>query len=140
MSQSVLLDTGVIVALLDRSERRHADCARAIQGLGATLITCEAVVAEACYLLRGLPGARGAVLANVGKGNFQIPFHLTAEAGDVATLMERYADVPMDLADACLVRLAELVDTPRILTLDADFRTYRWQRRRIFNLLVEPGT
>ncbi|GDX78325.1 pilus biogenesis protein [Deltaproteobacteria bacterium] len=140
MSQSVLLDTGVIVALLDRSERRHADCARAIQGLGATLITCEAVLAEACYLLRGVQGASAAVLANVGKGTFQIPFHLASEAGDVATLMERYADVPMDLADASLVRLAELVDTPRILTLDADFRTYRWQRRRVFDLLVEPGT
>ena len=140
MSQSVLLDTGVIVALLDRSERRHEDCARAIQGIGAHLVTCEAVVAEACYLLRGIPGAPAAVLANVEKGTFQVPFHLTAEAGDVATLMERYADVPMDLADACLVRLAELVDTPRILTLDGDFRTYRWQRRRVFDLLVEPGT
>lgn len=140
MRQSVLLDTGVIVALLDRSERRHAECARAIQGLGAALITCEAVVAEACYLLRGVPGAPAAVLANVSKGVFQVPFQLTAEAGDVASLMERYADVPMDLADACLVRLAELVDSPRILTLDADFRTYRWQRRRVFNLLVEPET
>lgn len=140
MRPSVLLDTGVIVALLDRSERRHADCARAIQGLGAALITCEAVVAEACYLLRGVPGAPAAVIANVGKGIFQVPFQLTAEASEVATLMERYADLPMDLADACLVRLAELVDTPRILTLDADFRAYRWKRRRVFALLVEPGT
>lgn len=140
MSQSVLLDTGVIVALLDRSERRHTDCVRAIQGIGAHLLTCEAVVAEACYLLRGVPGAAAAVLANVEKGVFQLPFQLTPEAGEVALLMGRYADVPMDLADACLVRLAELVDTPRILTLDADFRTYRWQRRRVFDLLVEPGT
>lgn len=136
----MLLDTGVIVALLDRSERRHADCGRAIQGIGAVLVTCEAVVAEACYLLRGVPGASAAVLANVEKGIFQVPFQLAGEAGDVATLMERYADVPMDLADACLVRLAELLDTPRILTLDADFRTYRWHRRRVFDLLVEPGT
>lgn len=140
MSQPVLIDTGVIVALLDRSERRHADCARAIQGLGSALVTCEAVLAEACYLLRGVSGTPAAVLANVGKGIFQVPFHLTAEAGEVAALMERYADVPMDLADACLVRLAEMVDTPRILTLDADFRTYRWKRRRVFDLLVEPGS
>ena len=140
MSQSVLLDTGVIVALLDRSERRHGDCTRAIQGLGAALVTCEAVVAEACYLLRGVPGASVAVLANVGKGTFQMPLQLANEADEVAALMERYADVPMDLADACLVRLAELVDTPRILTLDGDFRTYRWKRRRVFDLLVEPGT
>ena len=136
----MLLDTGVIVALLDRSERRHADCVRAITGLGSALLTCEAVVAEACYLLRGVPGASSSVLANVEKGVFQISFHLGDESADVSTLMDRYADVPMDLADACLVRMAELADTPRILTLDADFRTYRWRRRRVFELLVEPGT
>lgn len=140
MSQAVLLDTGVIVALLDRSERRHGDCVRALKGLGAALITCEAVVAEACYLLRAVEGAPAAVLANVAKGTFQVPFHLAPEAGEVAALMARYSDVPMDLADACLVRLAEVLGTPRILTLDADFRAYRWQRRRVFDLLVEPGS
>jgi len=140
LSRTVLLDTGVIVALLDRSERRHADCARAIQGIGAHLVTCEAVLAEACYLLRGVPGGPAAVLANVEKGTFQLPFHLAADAKEVAGLIDRYADVPIDLADACLVRLAELVDSPRILTLDADFRTYRWRRRRVFDLLVEPET
>jgi predicted nucleic acid-binding protein len=140
LSQSVLLDTGVLVALLDRSERRHADCVRAITGLGSALLTCEAVIAEACYLLRGIPGASSSILSNVEAGVFRIPFQLAGESGDVAALMDRYADVPMDFADACLVRMADLVDTPRILTLDADFRTYRWRRRRVFDLLVEPGT
>lgn len=138
MNPSVLLDTGFIVALLDRSERRHGECVRAIQGLGAALVTCEAVVAEACYLLRGVPGAPAAVLANVGNGTFQVPFNLSTQADDVARLMERYADIPMDLADACLVRLAELHDSPRILTLDADFHVYRWKQRRVFDLLLDP--
>ena len=140
MTSPVLLDTGVIVALLDRSERRHADAVAAIQGLGSRLATCEAVIAEACYLLRGVPGAGEAVLANVEKGVFQIPFRLADEAGTVGGLLLRYRDQPMDLADACLVRLAELLDTPRILTLDADFRTYRWRGRRVFDLLLEPGS
>ena len=140
MIPPVLIDTGVIVALLDRSERRHADCVRAIGGLGAAMVTCEAVIAEACYLLRSVPGAPAAVLSNVEKGTFQVAFRLAEHAAGVATLLNRYADQPMDLADACLVELADLLGTPRILTLDGDFRTYRWRRRRAFELLVEPGT
>ena len=55
----VLLDTGCIVALLDRSERNHERCARALAHLEAPLLTCEAAIAESCYLLRNLEGARG---------------------------------------------------------------------------------
>ena len=140
MSPAVLVDTGVIVALLDRSERRHADAVAAIHGLGAYLATCEAVIAEAVYLLRAVPGAPEAVLANVHSGVFRIPFRLADEADAVGALMARYRDQPMDLADACLVRLAEILDTPRILTLDSDFCTYRWRKRRVFDLLVDPGS
>lgn len=79
----------------------------------------------------------------VPKGWTLQPVHEVAvadvlEADDVARLMERYADIPMDLADACLVRLAELHDSPRILTLDADFHVYRWKQRRVFDLLLDP--
>ena len=70
----VLLDTGVIVALLDRSERLHRACAGAIRELKAPLITCEAVIAESCYLRRNLSGASEAVIENVAAGIFQIPF------------------------------------------------------------------
>ena len=72
----VLLDTGVIVALLDRSERLHLACARAVRELKAPLMTCEAVIAESCYLLRNLSGASEAVIENVAAGIFQIPFQL----------------------------------------------------------------
>jgi len=139
LTPSVLLDTGVIVALLDRRERRHHDCVRALTGLGARLVTCEPVIAEACYLLRAVPGASEAVLANVARGSFSLGLRLAEEAEAVASLMSRYADQPMDLADACLVRMADLLDTGRILTLDADFRCYRWRSRRAFDLLVAPG-
>ena len=72
----VLLDTGVIVALLDRSETEHASCVATLEGLGHPIVTCEAVIAESCYLLRGLQGASEAVLENVERGVFQIPFGL----------------------------------------------------------------
>lgn len=131
----ILIDTGCVVALLDRREREHQRCLEAIAGLSGPLVTCEAVVAEACYLLRGVPGAADAVLENVEKQTFEIPFRLDRATKAIRALMRRYASVPMDFADACLVHLAEELDVGRILTLDADFAIYRWRRTRPFERL-----
>ncbi|TMQ20448.1 MAG: PIN domain-containing protein [Deltaproteobacteria bacterium] len=132
----VVLDTGVIVALLDRSERNHARCVEATESIAAPLVTCEAVIAEACYLLREIHGAADAVLDNVESGVFEIPFRLTGASRGIRLLMKRYARVPMDFADACLVQLADELGTGRILTLDSDFRIYRWRKQRAFDLLI----
>jgi predicted nucleic acid-binding protein len=132
----VLLDTGPIVALLDRSEQRHHVCADLITRLDSPLVTCEAVVAEACYLLRGMAGAAEAVLANVERGNFLIPYRAAGRAIKLAKLIKKYADRPMDFADACLVDMASELRTGRILTLDSDFRFYRWGRSRTFELIL----
>ena len=137
MSHHVLLDTGAIVALLDRSERHHTQVVEVVSSLDAELVTCEAVIAEACYLVRNIAGAPEAVLENVERGVFQIPLRLASEAATVRALAKRYRSVPMDLADACLVRVAELVGSGRILTLDSDFDVYRWRRTRKFERLVE---
>jgi uncharacterized protein len=132
----VLLDTGVIVALLDRSENFHQACAAAIRELEAPLITCEAVLAESCYLLRNLPGAAEAVIENVAAGIFQIPFQLPREALAVQQVLRKYRDRKIDLADACLICLAEEFGTADILTLDKDFEVYRWSRRKPFRILL----
>ena len=136
MTHAVLLDTGVIVALLDRSERAHERCVRALSELAAPLVTCEAAIAESCYLVRSMKGAGEAVIENVERGIFAIPFRLDASAKPVRRLLKKYADVPMDLADACLVHLATELKTGRILTLDSDFQVYRWGRNRPFENLV----
>ena len=107
-----------------------------MSGLEAPLITCEAVIAESCYVLREMRGAASAVLDNVERGIFQIPYRLAGNAGGVVKLLRKYADVPMDFADACLVDMASDYQTGRILTLDADFRVYRWGRNRPFDLLL----
>jgi predicted nucleic acid-binding protein len=133
----VLLDTGVIVALLDRSERRHEACAEAVRELEAPLITCEAVIAESCYLLRNLAGAAGAVIDNVAAGIFQIPFQLSREAASVKQVLRKYRDRQIDLADACLIRLADEFGAADILTLDRDFAVYRWGKNKAFRML--PG-
>lgn len=132
-----MLDTGCIVALLDRSEQHHKHCAEVVASLDGPLITCEAAIAESCYLLRDLRGAAQAVLENVESGVFLIPYRLAGNAARLLRLMKKYGDVPMDFADACLVDLATQFEAGRILTLDADFRIYRWGRNRPFDLLLE---
>jgi predicted nucleic acid-binding protein len=131
------LDTGFIVALLDRSEQYHEQCAQLVTSLDTPLVTCEAVIAESCHLLRGLKGAPVAVLENVERGNFLVPYRVTENAARLRKLMSKYANVPMDFADACLVDVATEMRTGRILTLDHDFQTYRWGRNRPFDLLVD---
>ena len=132
----VLVDTGVIVALLDRSETRHVQCVTVMEDLERPLVTCEAVIAESCYLLRGLPGAAETILENVERGVFQIPFQLSRSAAPVRSIMRKYRDLPGDFADACLIHLAGELNTGDILTLDRDFELYRWRRNRPFCLLV----
>jgi predicted nucleic acid-binding protein len=132
----VLLDTGVIVALLDRSERYHRACVDAIEAIGAPLVTCEAVLSESCYLLRDMPGAADAILANVSSGVFQIPFQLSRSASGIMKIFHKFRDREVDLADACLIYLATALKSGRILTLDRDFLVYRWGGNRPFDLLV----
>jgi predicted nucleic acid-binding protein len=132
----VLLDTGVIVALLDRSETHHAQCVTVMEGLERPLVTCEAVIAESCYLLRGVPGAAETILENVARGVFQIPFQLSRSAAPVRAIMRKYRDLRVDFADACLIHLADELNAGDILTLDRDFGLYRWRRYRPFSLLV----
>ena len=133
----VLLDTGVIVALLDRSEKFHAACAGAIRTMAAPLITCEAVIAESCYLLRNLAGAPEAILENVAAGIFQVPFQISREPGGVRLVLRKYRDRKINLADACLICLAEEFETGDILTLDKDFAVYCWSKKKPFRIL--PG-
>jgi predicted nucleic acid-binding protein len=135
---SGLVDTGAIVALLDRSEHHHKHCAGAIGEIEAPLLTCEAVIAETCYLLREIKNAVDAVLENVEKGVFLVPYRVTGKTFGLRRLLKKYAEVPMDFADACLVGMANEYQTGRILTLDRDFRIYRWGKNRPFDLVVEP--
>ena len=131
------LDTGVVVALLDRSERHHVQCASVVAKPGRPLVTCEAVIAESCYLLRRLSGAPELVLENVARGVFLIPFQLSRVATPVQNIMRKYSDLPADFADACLIHLVDELNTGEILTLDRDFAHYRWRKTRRFDLLID---
>lgn len=135
MADSLLLDTGPLVALLDASERRHADCAAFFKGWTGRVVTTEAVVTEATHLLSGA-GAPSACLEFVLRGGARVmPWH-EARLERVLELLRKYADVPMDYADATLVALAEENAVGLVFTLDRrGFETYRWDGRRKFRLV-----
>src|SRR6266705_3806998 len=127
MAASVLADAGFLVALLSRRDANHAWAAAQAPRHPPPWKTCEAVLSEAFHLLgtRGGPGLaalirRGAVLSS---------FHLDEEVEAALKLMQKYADVPMSVADACLVRMTEVSTDPVLLTTDADFRIYRRHSR-----------
>ena len=133
---AVLLDTSMVVGLLDRRDAAHAVCVEALELVNRPMVTCEAVVSESCFLLNHIPGAPEQVILNLERGMFQIGFQFSASVNAVRSLMRKYSDVPIDFADACLIQMAEELDTGDILTLDSDFRHYRWRKSKPFNLLI----
>ena len=131
-----LVDTSFIVALYNRSDRRHAQCELMLDAIKQPAVTCEAVISESCFMLRQVRGAATDLLATIESGALEIRFHLDRSVGKVRTLLDKYRDFHASFADACLVQMADELDTGDILTLDSDFKHYRWRRNRSFNLLI----
>ena len=132
----VLLDTGPIVALLSADDVNHKRAMSVFGDTAPPFRCCEAVLAEACFLMRKVhPAGPAEVLALGRKGVYEIGLSLTEQSAAVEALLRKYADRPVSLADACLIRCAELHDEPRVFSFDADFRVYRWERNRRFELL-----
>ncbi len=136
MDKSIIVDTGPLVAFLNRTDRFHQWIKEKWERISPPLLTCEAVLTETCFLLRHLSGGSHAVLELVNRGVIQTPFHLEAEVQSIKKLVKRYADVPMSLADACLVRMAEQRAQSKVLTLDPDFRIYRKNSRHVIPILI----
>jgi predicted nucleic acid-binding protein len=138
MSGNALVDTGAILALLDRTDRWHKACADAFQQLRLPLLTSEAVLTELFHLIGDGRAEMEAAWALVRSGAIFLATIEDAELRDVHTLMSRYWDRPMDFADATLVYLAKRESLSTVLTVDhADFGTYRIAGRRRFRVL--PG-
>jgi len=126
----VLVDTGPLVALLNRRDRHHRWAREVFGTLQPPLGTCEAVLSEACFLLRRFPGGQDAVLSLLEHRVIEPAFSMSAEIPALRALMARYASVPMSLADACLVRMSELDGDSVVVTLDRDFAIYRRNHRQ----------
>jgi predicted nucleic acid-binding protein len=131
-----VIDTGPLVALLNRRDRHHAWIREVLDTVEPPISTCEAVVSEACFLLAGLEGGQDAVLALLSNGIVKVDFRMLSEIDALQTLMRKFANVPMSLADACLVRMTELDAQSAIVTLDGDFRVYRRNRRQVIPTIM----
>ena len=129
MARNVLVDAGFLVALLSSRDTHHQWAVTQASELPPPWSTCEAVLSEAFHLIgdRGVPN----LAALLRRRAVLISFTLAENPDPVLKLIEKYSNVPMSLADACLVRMTETLADPIILTTDEDFRVYRRHSRQV---------
>jgi predicted nucleic acid-binding protein len=132
----VIIDTGPLVAFLVKEETHHHWVIEQFQNLPAPFLTCDAVLTEAFFLVRKLPHGTAKFFALLNSGLLDIDFSMIAEGPALEKLVHRYANVPMSLADACLVRLSKLHPQTVVFTLDQDFQIYRQEGRQPIPLLM----
>jgi predicted nucleic acid-binding protein len=132
----VLLDTGPLVALLSRDDEHHERARRLFASCTPPFRCCESVVAEACFLMRKVDAIGPAeVIALARRGLFEIAIAVGEHWTNIEALLKKYSNRRISLADASLIRCAELHDEPRIATFDNDFSIYKWGRARKFEVL-----
>lgn len=136
MSKVIIVDTGFLVALLNRSEQYHTWVKTQLSNISAALLTCEPVITETCFLLQKIHQREDTVLNLINRGKIQVPFHIDEESLIIRELMQDYQSVPMSLADACLVRMTEIYPNSILLTLDSDFTIYRRNKKQMISLII----
>jgi predicted nucleic acid-binding protein len=132
----IIADMGVIAALLNPKDQWREWTVNQWRQLPAPFLTCEAVITEACFLLHHTKDGEQDVLSLIDAGILQIDFSLSAEVLAVKRLIKKYKDVPMSLADACLVRMSEMIDNSVVFTLDSDFHIYRKNSKQKIDLII----
>ena len=138
LTPPTIVDTGPLYAVLDRRDSHHAWAGAALESLTPPLLTCEAVISETSFLLRRTGRDTSLPLRLLERGIVRVAPVLTSgdEIARVRRMMDRYQNVPMSLADACLVRLAEQHPSAHVLTIDSDFGVYRRNDRHPIPLLT----
>jgi predicted nucleic acid-binding protein len=135
----IIVDSGFWLALVDKKDIYHEAAKQALKKYNEPLITTWCVITETCYLLLTRKGVKAQVafINSLNQGLFTV-FNLEPEHGlKIAQLMEKYADLPMDLADVSLVILAEHLGHGCIFSIDQrDFNTYRWKQSYPFENLL----
>ena len=134
MPRSCLVDSGALVALLDRREAHHAWARETLTRQPAPWLTCESVLSETLFLLREPQAV--ALDRLLRRRHLQLAMNLADQLGAVLDLRAKYASVPMSLADACLVRMSETLPDPIVVTTDSDFTIYRRHSRQVVPCLL----
>jgi predicted nucleic acid-binding protein len=132
--KTFITDSSTLVALISRDDQHHGWIAAQAGSLPLPWLTCEPVLAEAFHLVgeRGAPKLRELLRRRA----IILAFDLSTELETVLVLMDKYAEVPMSLADACLVRMTETLPDPVVLTTDSDFKIYRRHSRQVVPCLM----
>jgi predicted nucleic acid-binding protein len=131
-----ILDAGPLIAAINRGDRYHRWARDTIARLGPPFHSCPEVMAEAA----AMTGQPAAIVEMIQTGDIVLAFNLAEQAASVLALLRKYADHDMDLADACIVRMTELVRECRVVTLDrADFSVYRRNGRDLIPLIAPPA-
>lgn len=124
--QSTLVDAGPLIALVDRSDRWHRACVSALRSIPGRLLTVWPAFVEAMYLLGKMAGGQERLFELAERRAMDFAALGPADFPRMRELMRKYRDLPMDLADAALVRVAEREKIRRVFTLDRrDFELYR---------------
>ncbi len=135
---TLIADTGPLVALFDRGDAYHDWAKRGLGRVSERLVTSESVVSEVLFLLAGLRRSRAAFLGFWGEGGLRVAVEANRDPESLVALLSKYADIPMSLADASVVRLSELNPDAKVWTLDTDFKIYRRFGRRVIPLFDWP--
>jgi uncharacterized protein len=136
MAVTVIVDASFLVALLYRRDRHHGWAAAQASQQRPPWHTCEAALSETFYLLGSVDPEP--LVSLLRRRMLLSSFVLADNMAAVLTLIEKYRQVPMSLADACLVRMTEIVDEALVLTTDMDFRIYRRHSRQIVPCVLPP--
>ncbi len=136
MQRGVLLDTGPLVAVINRRDQFHSWVTAQWANIEPPLLTCEAVISEACFLLRNVYSGQESVINLLKLGVIEIPFKLPEESAIIGELIKTYQSVPMSLADACLVRMSEMYVDSFLLTFDSDFLIYRRHKNQAIPVIM----
>lgn len=132
----VLVDTGPIVAILSRRDEYHQLCVEALRDMPGPLFTCWPVITEAAWLLRRSGAAVQQLLRSLDAGFLELLPLTSDDAAAIASILKKYADLRIQLADAALVHLATRDGLDTVFTLDRrDFSVYRLPRGRAFRIL-----
>ena len=139
MTEPTIVDTGPLVALLNAQDIHHAWAKAQFAQREAPFLSCEAVISEAQHLVARGRGNSLLILEMLRRGAITVALSVEDEAERLLALERTYKSLPMSLADACLVRLAEMHPRGRVFTTDSHFRIYRRNKRQLISVLVPPG-
>jgi uncharacterized protein len=131
-----ILDAGPLIAALNRDDRHHRWARDTISRIGPPFHSCPEAMAEAA----AMTGQPAAIVEMIQVGEIVLSFDLAGQAASVLALLRKYADQHIDLADACIVRMAELARDCRVVTVDrADFSVYRRNGRDLIPIIAPPA-